>query len=94
VEKTTAEARAQAELPAPAGTMAGKFHHPAYGDAVLSEDTGEWTLELGPSKAKLLQQGPACWVAPGLTFGDAVVSFDGIDALVVGGRVGARFGRK
>ena len=94
LEKTSAEARAQAALPAPTGTLTGKFHHPAYGDAVLSENAGVWTLELGPSKATLLQQGPACWVAPGLTFGDAVVSFDGIDALVVGGRVGARFGRK
>lgn len=94
LEKTRAEVRTRAALPAPEGTMTGKFHHPAYGDLVLSEQAGVWTLELGPNRATLLQQGPACWVAPGLTFGDAVVSFDGINVLQISGRVGAKFERK
>lgn len=79
---------------APAGPLLGTFAHPAYGDAVLARDGDDWTLALGPNATRLLQQGPACWVAPGLVFGDAVVRLDGPDLLVVGGRVGVGFKRK
>ncbi len=80
--------------PAPAGTLAGTFSHPAYGDAVLTRVGDLWTLTLGPNAAPLLQQGPACWVAPGHVFGDAIVRLDGPDTLLIGGRVGVGFKRK
>lgn len=78
----------------PAGPVAGTFSHPAYGEAVLAGSDDSWTLTLGPNSVPLLRQGPACWVAPGLVFGDAIVRLDGPDTLLIGGRVGVGFKRK
>lgn len=93
LEKTRSELAKVAGLAAPTGPLAGSFRHPAYGEAVL-EKTGEaWKLSLGPNAASLVRQGPACWVAPGLVFGDAIVRLEGPDTLLIGGRVGAGFKR-
>lgn len=94
LEQTRQELAKVAGVAAPPGPAEGTFRHPAYGEAALSREGESWTLAIGPNSAPLVRQGPACWVAPGLTFGNAIVRLEDAKTLRIGGRVEASFTRK